>query len=188
MTVPEETLTTLSNLSVFLFVFSSMLAIGMRLTVDRLAAYAEELVNRLLSGGCKCEPPPKEVLESVLGNDQSTQEAIEAQRAREAARKARDLARRKSTLASGNLPKKLADCMWTEKKGVRAPMVAHTLNPVPLIIKDFDGSNDFRMTEISEPGLANIAATLCVLLGLQPPADYEPALVAPVHGTASTYP
>jgi 2,3-bisphosphoglycerate-independent phosphoglycerate mutase len=79
-----------------------------------------------------------------------------------------------------------ADCMWTEKKGVRAPMVAHTLNPVPLIIKDFDGSNDFRMTEISEPGLANIAATLCVLLGLQPPADYEPALVAPVHGTAST--
>jgi 2,3-bisphosphoglycerate-independent phosphoglycerate mutase len=79
-----------------------------------------------------------------------------------------------------------ADCMWTEKKGVRAPMVAHTLNPVPLIIKDFDGSNDFRMTEISEPGLANIAATLCVLLGLQPPADYEPALVAPVNGTAST--
>ena len=79
-----------------------------------------------------------------------------------------------------------ADCMWTEKKGVRAPMVAHTLNPVPLIIKDFDGSNDFRMTEISEPGLANIAATLCVLLGLQPPADYEPALVAPVNGTDST--
>ncbi|MBK9386673.1 MAG: DNA topoisomerase (ATP-hydrolyzing) subunit B [Planctomycetes bacterium] len=39
---------------------------------------------------------------------------LEAQRAREAARKARDLARRKSTLASGNLPKKLADCMWTD--------------------------------------------------------------------------
>ncbi|NNK57220.1 MAG: 2,3-bisphosphoglycerate-independent phosphoglycerate mutase [Desulfofustis sp.] len=78
-----------------------------------------------------------------------------------------------------------ADCMWTEKKGVRAPMVAHTLNPVPLIIKDFDGSNGFRFTEISAPGLANVAATLCVLLGLKPPADYEPALVEPLSRKAS---
>jgi DNA gyrase subunit B len=38
------------------------------------------------------------------------QKAVRAQAAREAARKARDLVRRKSALASGNLPGQLADC------------------------------------------------------------------------------
>ena len=37
-----------------------------------------------------------------------------------------------------------ADCMWTVKKGVKSPMVAHTLNPVPFIVKDFSGANDFE--------------------------------------------
>ena len=70
-----------------------------------------------------------------------------------------------------------ADCMWNEKDGVRSPMVAHTLNPVPLIIKDFDGSNHFAMATLEQAGLANVAATLCNLLGFQAPTDYEPSLV-----------
>ena len=70
-----------------------------------------------------------------------------------------------------------ADCMWTEKNGKRSPMVAHTLNPVPFIVKDYSGANRFRLSGVDKPGLANIAATLCVLLGFQPPGEYEPALL-----------
>ncbi len=71
-----------------------------------------------------------------------------------------------------------ADCMWTEKNGVRLLMVAHTKNPVPLVIKDYDGQNRFAMRSLPEPGLANVASTLCVLLGFQPPDDYEPPLIS----------
>ena len=70
-----------------------------------------------------------------------------------------------------------ADCMWTEKNGRRTPMVAHTLNPVPCIIKDYSGVNRFELAGVEEPGLSNVAATLCMLLGFVPPDDYDAALV-----------
>ncbi|MBI5557053.1 MAG: 2,3-bisphosphoglycerate-independent phosphoglycerate mutase [Deltaproteobacteria bacterium] len=70
-----------------------------------------------------------------------------------------------------------ADCMWTEKKGVRSPMVAHTKNPVPFIIKDYSGANNFRLATVTNQGLSNIAATLCNLLGFEAPGDYDPSLV-----------
>ncbi len=72
-----------------------------------------------------------------------------------------------------------ADCMWTKKDDAVLPMVAHTLNPVPFIVQDFSGGKGFRLTGVSEPGLANVAATVCTLLGYNPPQGYEPSLVAP---------
>lgn len=70
-----------------------------------------------------------------------------------------------------------ADCMWNEKNGVRLPMVAHTKNPVPFVVKDYNGKNCFVLKDLNDRGLANIAATICTLLGYQPPADYEPSLI-----------
>lgn len=72
-----------------------------------------------------------------------------------------------------------ADCMWTKKGDAIVPMVAHTLNPVPFVVQDFSGGRGFRLADVSEPGLANVAATLCMLLGYSPPEAYEPSLVAP---------
>lgn len=73
-----------------------------------------------------------------------------------------------------------ADCMWTESKGVRSPMVAHTLNPVPFIIKDYSGPAQFQLSGVEKPGLSNVAATLCNLLGYQAPDDYDPSLIKPL--------
>ncbi len=45
-----------------------------------------------------------------------------------------------------------ADCMWTNKNGKITPMVAHTLNPVPFIIKDYSQTNHLRLTGVEKPG------------------------------------
>ena len=70
-----------------------------------------------------------------------------------------------------------ADLMFTEKKGKREPMVAHTLNPVPFIIKDYSGANKIAMKNVAQPGLANVAATLMNLLGYEKPEDYNESLI-----------
>lgn len=70
-----------------------------------------------------------------------------------------------------------ADCMWTKKNGKIVPMVAHTLNPVPFIVKDFNKKNNFHLSDVAEPGLANVAATLCTLLGFSSPEGFEPSLI-----------
>ncbi len=70
-----------------------------------------------------------------------------------------------------------ADCMFTEKKGKREPMVAHTLNPVPFIVKDFSGTNNLVLQTSDAPGLSNVAATLVNLLGFEKPEDYDQSLI-----------
>ncbi|HED66042.1 MAG TPA: DNA gyrase subunit B, partial [Planctomycetes bacterium] len=61
----------------------------------------ESVVSEALSSYLEEHPAPAKAI---------VQKAINAQQAREAARKARDLVRRKSALASGAMPGKLADC------------------------------------------------------------------------------
>jgi 2,3-bisphosphoglycerate-independent phosphoglycerate mutase len=56
-------------------------------------------------------------------------------------------------------------------------MVAHTLNPVPFVVKDYSGANRWQLSGAERPGLSNVAATICTLLGLAPPAEYDPTLV-----------
>ncbi len=67
----------------------------------------ENLVNEGLSSFFEENP---QVIKSILSK------VIEAARAREAARKARDLARRKGVLSDHSLPGKLADCQETDPR------------------------------------------------------------------------
>ena len=66
-----------------------------------LEGVVEAVVNEQL--GIYCEEHPSTAKAVVT-------KAVDASRAREAARKAREFARRKTALSSGNLPGKLADC------------------------------------------------------------------------------
>ena len=70
-----------------------------------------------------------------------------------------------------------ADEMFTVINGVKTPKTSHTLNPVPFAIVDSHYNNDYRIADIDTPGLANVASTLCNLLGYQAPSDYEPSLI-----------
>ena len=70
-----------------------------------------------------------------------------------------------------------ADEMFVEKNGHREPKTAHTLNPVPFAIVDPAYAGEYVLADLPDAGLANVAATLCDLLGFHPPADYAPSLV-----------
>lgn len=73
-----------------------------------------------------------------------------------------------------------AELLFTEQRGAREPMVAHTLNPVPFIVRDFSGHRQFQLrtkTAPETPGLSNVAATLANLLGFEKPEEYDQSLV-----------
>jgi 2,3-bisphosphoglycerate-independent phosphoglycerate mutase len=78
-----------------------------------------------------------------------------------------------------------ADDMWQRDKagrpllgpaGAPRPKTSHTLAPVPFAVDDPRPGWRLR-DDLPEAGLANVAATLCLLLGLQPPAEFAPALL-----------
>jgi len=72
-----------------------------------------------------------------------------------------------------------ADEMFTiDKKGAKSIKTAHTLNPVPFVIYDPLHKGEYRMSDIKEKGLSNIAATLLNLLGYEKPDEYDPSLIS----------
>ena len=64
-----------------------------------------------------------------------------------------------------------------DKNGKRTPKTAHTLNPVPFIIYDPSYQGEYRMAQMEDQGLSNIAATLLNLLGYEKVDDYDPSLI-----------
>jgi len=56
------------------------------------------------------------------------------------------------------------------------PLTSHTLNRVPLYLAEPTGTLGFR-PDVSDPGLANVAATALHLMGLSAPSDYERSLL-----------
>lgn len=71
-----------------------------------------------------------------------------------------------------------ADEMFTiDKKSIKSVKTAHTLNPVPFVIYDPLYQGEYRIADIKEKGLSNIAATLLNLLGYEKPKDYDPSLI-----------
>jgi 2,3-bisphosphoglycerate-independent phosphoglycerate mutase len=71
-----------------------------------------------------------------------------------------------------------ADEMFTiDKRGTKSVKTAHTLNPVPFIIYDPLYQEEYRMTDLKDKGLSNVAATLLNLLGYEKPKEYDPSLI-----------
>ncbi|MBN1300635.1 MAG: 2,3-bisphosphoglycerate-independent phosphoglycerate mutase [Melioribacteraceae bacterium] len=71
-----------------------------------------------------------------------------------------------------------ADEMFNiNKKGEKEVKTAHTLNPVPFIIYDPNYSGEYKMADVKNPGLTNIAGTLLNLLGYKNVEDYDPSLI-----------
>jgi 2,3-bisphosphoglycerate-independent phosphoglycerate mutase len=61
--------------------------------------------------------------------------------------------------------------------GTFKPMTSHTTNPVPFIIHGPDTAAYALNTGLHEPGLANIAATILLLLGFEKPEAYLDPLI-----------
>lgn len=70
-----------------------------------------------------------------------------------------------------------ADEMYTLKDGKKIVCTAHSLNPVPCAIVDAGYKEEYKMANLSQRGLSNIAATLLNLLGFEKPEDYDPSLI-----------
>ncbi len=70
-----------------------------------------------------------------------------------------------------------ADVLFTEKNGKRSTHVAHSLNPVPFIVKDCSGANAWGPAGVQGAGLSHVAATICGVLGYEAPEGYDPSLI-----------
>jgi len=70
-----------------------------------------------------------------------------------------------------------ADEMWSIKKGVKAVKTSHSLNPVDFIIYDPSYDGEYKMANMENPGLSNVAGTLLNLLGFENVKNYDQSLI-----------
>jgi 2,3-bisphosphoglycerate-independent phosphoglycerate mutase len=70
-----------------------------------------------------------------------------------------------------------ADEMYTIKNGLKIVKTSHTLNPVPFIIYDPGYKGEYKLADVSNPGLSNIASTILNLLGYEKVQDYDASLI-----------
>ncbi len=54
---------------------------------------------------------------------------------------------------------------------------AHTLNKVPAIVYDPNFGGEYELSEVEEPGLGNVAATLLTLMDYEVPEGYLPSII-----------
>jgi 2,3-bisphosphoglycerate-independent phosphoglycerate mutase len=85
-----------------------------------------------------------------------------------------------------------SDMMWEvdsssgevkrDRSGRPVAKTSHTLSPVPWLLTGRGAEEWQANPAVAKPGLGNIAASLLLLLGFEPPADYLPPLVVPRQG------
>jgi len=67
-----------------------------------------------------------------------------------------------------------------KRDGSGEPVVktSHTLSPVPWLLVGAEANRFEANPAVGDPGLGNLAATILVLLGFEPPDDYLPSLIS----------
>lgn len=70
-----------------------------------------------------------------------------------------------------------ADEMFVMKDGDQVSRTSHSLNQVPFVIVDTGDDDSYKLRELDDAGLANVAATVFNLMGYRAPMGYEPSLI-----------
>ncbi len=70
-----------------------------------------------------------------------------------------------------------AEEMMTHTQDGDEPCTKHSVNPVPCILFKADGTYQLHQAAQQDVGLANLAATLCDMMGIETPEGLEPSLL-----------
>jgi 2,3-bisphosphoglycerate-independent phosphoglycerate mutase len=72
---------------------------------------------------------------------------------------------------------KTGEIVFDQQTGKPKPKTSHSLNPVPVYIYEPTGTVKMRLSEHTDLGVSNLAATCLKLLGFEPPEGYTPSIV-----------
>jgi 2,3-bisphosphoglycerate-independent phosphoglycerate mutase len=72
---------------------------------------------------------------------------------------------------------KTGEIAYDQQTGKPKLKTSHSLNPVPVYIYESTGTIKLRLSDNTDLGISNLAATCLKLLGFEPPPDYTPSIV-----------